>query len=123
MTLAPSTKPLPGQYDYASFQEVLRWIRHLVDVHGPRMAVAFERYIRLRSYYSEEKKDPEAAHIIECIIKNDVGVRRLREDFPEMFQEVSNIGRQVEFHEGRFLGWGGEVSYNPELKAVCAYEI
>jgi len=92
-------------------------------VHGPGLAVAFERYIRQRNYYLEEKKDPEVAHIIECIIKNDVGVRRLREDFPEMFQEVSHIGRKVEFHEGRFLGWGGEESYNPERKAVCAYEI
>jgi hypothetical protein len=54
----------------------------------------------------EEENDLEAAHIIECIIKNDVGVRRLREDFPDMFLEASNIGRRVEFHEGRFLGWG-----------------
>jgi len=52
-----------------------------------------------------EKKDPEVAHIIECIIKSHVGVRRLGEDFPEMIQEVSNIGRKVDFHEGRFLGW------------------
>jgi len=40
-----------------------------------------------------------------------------------MFQEVSNIERKVEFHEGRFLGWGSEVSYNLERKVVCAYEI
>jgi hypothetical protein len=122
MTLAPSTTPLPGQYDYANFEEVLTWIDRLAVVHGPRLAVAFERYIGMRNCYLEEEKDPEAAHIIESIIKNDVGVRRLNQDFPEMFQE-SNIGRRVKFHEGKFLGWGDEVSYNPDLKGVCSYQI
>jgi len=123
-TPTPSTTRLPGQYEYESFEEVLRWIRRLTEVHGPRLAVAFDRYIRIRNYFLEEEKEPDRAHIIECIIKNDVGVRRLREDCPEMFQEP-NMGREVEFHEGRFLGWTDELS-NEEvvgLRAVCAYEI
>jgi len=75
---------------------VLISIRRLVLVQGPRLAVAFERYIRQRNYYLEEKKDPEVAHIIECLIKSHVGVRRLGEDFPEMFERVRNIGRKVD---------------------------
>ena len=123
-TQIPSTTPPPGQYEYESFEDVLRWIRRLTEVHGPRLAVAFDRYIRLRGYFLEEEKEPDRAYIIECIIKNDVGVRRLREDCPEMFREP-NMGQQVEFHEGRFLGWTDELSDDDiiELRAVCAYEI
>jgi hypothetical protein len=115
-------RPVLGQYEYAEFADVLTWVRHFTDVNGPQLAVAFEQYIRLREYYLGEKKDLEAAHIMECLIRNDVGVRRLREDCPDIFQKV-NVGRQVEFYEGRFLGWGEELMYDPDLKAVCAYEI
>ena len=114
--------PEVGQYEYADFADVLNWIRHFIDVYGPRLAVAFDQYIRLREYYLEERKDLEAARTMECLIKNDVGVRRLREDCPDFFTQV-NAGRQVEFYEGKFLGWGDELVYDPDLKAVCAYEI
>jgi hypothetical protein len=70
--------------------------------------------------FLEEKKDTEAARIMECLIKNKVGVRRLREDRPDMFEQV-HVGRKVEFYEGKFLGWGDELVYDPELKAVVAY--
>jgi hypothetical protein len=114
--------PEVGQYEYADFADVLNWVRHFTNVYGPQLAVAFDRYIRLREYYLGEKKNLEAARTMECLIKNDVGVRRLREDCPHFFTQV-NSGRQVEFYEGKFLGWGDELVYDPYLKAVCAYEI
>jgi hypothetical protein len=51
-----------------------------------------------------------------------VGVRRLREDYPEYFDET-NKGRDLKFHTGKYLGWGDVVGYNAALKAVSVYEI
>lgn len=85
------------------------------------MSAAFDQYIRLREYYLEQK-DPEATFTMENLIKNHLGVRRLRDDYPELFIN-QNEGREVEFHQGKFLGWGDEVVYDPNLKGVVAYEI
>jgi hypothetical protein len=115
-------KPDVGQYEYKDFADVMSWVHHFTDVYGPQLAMDFRQYIRLREYFLEDKKDMEAARIMECLIKNDVGVRRLREDRPDMFEQV-HMGRKVEFYEGKFLGWGDELVYDPELKAVVAYPI
>ena len=86
-------KPIVDQYEYADFSDVLSWVCYFTDLYGPQLALAFERYIRVRKYYLVEK-DPEVTHIIECLIKNDVGVRRLQEDCLDMFQKI-NMGRQI----------------------------
>jgi hypothetical protein len=59
---------------------------------------------------------------MENLMKNDVGVRRFREDYPEYFDE-RNKGRGLKFYQGRFLGWRDEVAYDRSLKAVTVYEI
>jgi hypothetical protein len=95
-------------------------ITHFTDVYGPRLDAAFDRYCRIWSYHLEQD-EPVVAGAIENIIKNDVGVRRLREERPEYFTEP-NVGRSVKFYQGRFLGWQHELVYDPTLKAVCCYE-
>jgi hypothetical protein len=120
MTVSPEI----GQYSYADFEEVLKWIRHFTNAYGPtRLGVDFDRYCRIRSYYLE-REDPqlEVAGVIEDVIKNDVGVRRLSEERPEYFTEP-NVRRGVNFYQGRFLGWDDELVYDPTLKAVCCYVI
>ena len=113
--------PKVGQYDYQDFSEVEGWILRLTKVYGPALGDAFEPFCKSRSRYLEEKKF-EWAQGMENIIKNDVGVRRLREDHPEYFDD-SNKGRGLTFYQGKFLGWDEEVGYNPMLKAVVIYEI
>lgn len=117
MTVSPEI----GQYSYADFEEVLKWIRHFTNVYGPRLGVDFDRYCRIRSYHLE-REEPQIAGVIEDLIKNDVGVRRLKEERPEYFTEP-NVGRRVNFYQGRFLGWDDELVYDPTLKAVCCYVI
>ena len=118
---AMTVSPEIGQYSYADFEEVLKWIRPFTNVYGPRLGVDFDRYCRIRSYYLE-REETQVAGVIEDIIKNDVGVRRLSEERPEYFTEP-NVGRSVNFYQGRFLGWQDELVYDPALKAVCCYEI
>jgi len=113
--------PKVGQYDYKDFSELESWILRLTKVHGLALRNAFEPFCKSRSRYLEEKKF-EWAQGMENLIKNHVGVRRLKEDHPEYFDD-SNKGRGLKFYQGRFLGWSDEVAYNPQLKAVGIYEI
>ena len=117
------TAPTPeiGQYEYADFDEVLQSIQHFTTVYGPGLGAAFDRYCRLRSYYLQQNR-LEHALMMGNLIKNDVGVRRLREERPEYFVEP-NVGRTMKFYEGRFLGWRDELIFDPKLRSVCCYEI
>jgi len=119
--MTSSQSPKAGQYEYGDFEDVLEWIRHFTEVYGPSLGFAFQRYCGLRSYYLQQS-NLEGAQAIENLIKNDVGVRRLREEYPEYFDET-NKGRDLKFHTGKFLGWGDVVGYNAALKAVSVYEI
>jgi hypothetical protein len=116
------TAPIPeiGQYEYADFDEVLQWIQHFTTVFGFRVGAWFDGPCRLRSYYLEQNR-LELVLMMENIIKNDIGVERLREERPEYFME-SNVGRTMKFYEGRFLGWRDELIFDPKLRAVTCYE-
>lgn len=97
------------------------WIKHFATVYGYSLGAAFERYTRLRAYYLTED-NKQGAQTIENLIKNDVGVRRLRQECPHYFDE-KNKGRSVEFYQGKFLGWTDELKFDPTLRAVSVYEI
>ena len=113
--------PKVGQYDYKDFSEVESWILRLTKVHGLALRDAFEPLFKSRSRCLEEKK-LEWVQGMENLIKNHVGARRFKEDYPEYFDE-SNKGRGLRFYQGRFLGWSDEVAYNPKLKGAGIYEI
>ena len=95
-----SRSPKAGQYEYRDFEDVLKWIRHFTEVYGPSLGCAFQRYCDLRSDYLEQNNQG-GAEAIANLIKIGVGVRRLREDYPEYFDE-SNKGRDLKFLQGKF---------------------
>lgn len=95
-------------------------MKHFTDVHGPFLASAFERYSKLRLYYLDEK-NVYAAKMIENLMKNHIGIRRLVEESPN-FVEL-HMGKVARFHEGKFLGWRGEDDCDTDLQGVIAYEI
>ena len=109
MSQAPVTPSAPavGQYEYADFQEVRTWIDRLVGVYGYLSTCAsFEYYKDLRDHYLKEGK-PQYAESIVNIIKNNIGVRRLKNDCPEYFGKEYE-GRSMMFCRGKFIGWGDD---------------
>lgn len=95
-------------------------MKHFNDMHGPSLASAFDRYLKLRQYYFDEK-NVYAATMIENLVKNHVGIRRLVGESPN-FVEL-HVGKVARFHEGKFLGWQGEDDCDADLQGIIAYEI
>jgi len=62
-----------------------------------------------------------AAELMQDLVKNEIGIRRLEEDYPQLRETYS--GRFAKFHQGRFLGWLVYGDYDPALKGLCCYEI
>lgn len=98
----------------------MKWVDRFIERAHPSLTMAFGRYTGLRNHYLSQG-DIDMVQIMEMQIKNHVGIRRLDEDIPR-FQEMYS-GRVAKFHEGKFLGWSGEVGYDPTLRGVCCYEI
>lgn len=80
----------------------------------------FDQHLKLREYY-ELKGISAGVKSVENLIKNDVGIHRFDEETENFRQKFS--GKGANFWEGKFIGWEGEVEYNPMLKGVVCYEI
>ena len=112
-----ATYLMPAQYSYNNFNEVLVWVAHFSNIYGSHM---FDQHLKLREYY-ESKGNSAGVRSIENLIKNDLGIHRFDEETENFHQKFA--GKGANFWEGKFIGWEGEVEYNPKLKGVVCYEI
>jgi len=112
-----SVAPLPGQYEYSSFEALLIWVDQCIKVH-PTLAIPFERFISLRQHYIS-KNNQAGITSIENLIKNEVGIRRLVAEIPNF--EAKYSGRGPTFYQGRFIGWKDEIRYDPKMKGMQSY--
>lgn len=115
-----TTYLMPAQYSYNDFGEVLAWVAHFSNICGSHTARMFDQHLKLREYY-ELKGISAGVKSVENLIKNDVGIHRFDEETENFRQKFS--GKGANFWEGKFIGWEGEVEYNPKLKGVVCYEI
>jgi hypothetical protein len=116
-----SANPLPAQYSYDNFDQALAWIAHFSNVFIDKCTAAhFGGQLKLRDYYLSQG-NTEGVKSIENITKNDVGILRFEEE-TENFHQIF-VGKCAKFWRGKFIGWQGEVPYNPSLRGVMGYEI
>ena len=117
----PNPDTLPAQYSYDSFDEVLDWIAHFSTVFVDKCApILFASHLRLRDHYLSQG-NAKGVESIENLIKNDIGICRFEEETENFRQKF--IGKCAKFWQGKFLGWEGEVSYDPSLKGVMGYRL
>jgi hypothetical protein len=116
----PAEDSLPAQYSYDSFDQVVEWIAHFSKISGPYTLPLFAGHLKLRDYYIS-KGEAMKAKSVENLIKNDVGICRFDEETENFHQKFA--GKSARFCEGKFIGWEGEVPYDPSLKGVVCYEI
>ena len=102
MELTGSPHHLVGQYAYKDFSEAEKWIKHFTNEDEPDTGLSFEYYLELRCRYLRER-NPLAAQSVVNIIKNDLSVRRLKQDAPEIF-DAANKGKDLLFYQG--YSWG-----------------
>ncbi len=112
-----SVTPLPGQYEYSSFEGLLLWVDQCIKVH-PTLATDFQRLISLRQHYISEDNQPGITSI-ENIIKNEVGIRILVAEIPNFEAKYSGWGPT--FYQGRFIGWKDEIRYDSKMKGMQSY--
>jgi hypothetical protein len=116
-----SADPLPAQYSYDSFDEVLDWISHFSVVFASKYApVLFQSHLRLRDHYLSQG-NAKGVESVENLIKNDIGICRFEEETEDFRQKFA--GKSAKFWRGKFIGWSGEVPYDPSLKGVMCYEL
>src|SRR5438046_60223 len=112
--------PLPAQYSYDNFYQVLEWIEHFSKVLGHHTAYIFDGHLKLRDYYLSEG-DAGGVKSVENLVKNHVGICRFEEETGNFRQKFA--GKSARFCEGKFIGWEGEVPYVSSLKGIMVYEI
>jgi hypothetical protein len=113
--------PDVGQYEYKDFEEVQTWIDRLVGKYGYQLGASFEYYKALRDHYVREG-NPQYGESMVNIIKNDIGVRRLKNDCPVYFSKVYE-GRSMMFYQGKFIGWGDEGVWKPTMRGVIGWRV
>jgi hypothetical protein len=116
----PADDSLPAQYSYDTFDQVIEWIARLSNVSGHCPSHIFDGHLKLRECYLSQGETMKAKSV-ENLIKNHVGICRFDEETENFHQKFS--GKGARFCEGKFIGWEGEVPYDPSLRGVVCYEI
>jgi hypothetical protein len=99
-----------GQYEYNSFDEVLVWVNKYKERYGVK---SMDYFLSINNV--------GAAELMQDLVKSEIGIRRLEEDYPQLRETYS--GRFPKFHQGRFLGWSVSGDYDPARKGLCCYEL
>jgi hypothetical protein len=89
-----------GQYEYNSFDEVLVWVNKYKERYG---VTSMDYFLVSRDYFLSINY-VGAAELMQDLVKNEIGIRRLEEDYPQPTVEDLRNFIKGDFWDGWCMG-------------------